>query len=43
MDKILLKCVGWLNPLLEKTGVDTAQLHEILRVKLIMALSFSFV
>ena len=36
MDKILLKCVGWLNPLLEKTGVDTAQLHEILRVKLIM-------
>ena len=36
MDKILLKCVGWLNPLLEKTGVDTSQLHEILRVKLLM-------
>ncbi len=36
MDKILLKCVGWLNPLLQKTGVETNQLHEILRVKLIM-------
>ncbi|MEO8886553.1 MAG: hypothetical protein ABI367_10860 [Mucilaginibacter sp.] len=36
MDKILLKVVGLLNPLLEKTGVNTAQLHEILRIKLLM-------
>jgi ABC-2 type transport system permease protein len=36
MDKILLKFVGLLNPLLEKTGVNTAQLHEILRVKLLL-------
>ena len=36
MDKILLKFVGLLNPLLEKTGVNIAQLHEILRVKLLL-------
>ncbi|MFD2145502.1 hypothetical protein [Mucilaginibacter antarcticus] len=36
MDKILLKIVGLLNPLLQKTGVNIAQLHEILRIKLLM-------
>ncbi|MCC8423933.1 hypothetical protein [Mucilaginibacter sp. UR6-11] len=36
MDKLLLKLVGLLNPLLEKTGVDVMQLHEILRIKLLI-------
>jgi len=36
MDKLLLKFVGLFNGLLQKTGVDTFQLHEILRVKLLM-------
>jgi ABC-2 type transport system permease protein len=36
MDKILLKMVSLLNPLLQKTGVDTLQLNEILRIKLLM-------
>jgi len=36
MDKILLKFVSFFNPVLEKAGVNTVQLHEILRVKLLM-------
>ncbi|MDT3403294.1 hypothetical protein [Mucilaginibacter terrae] len=36
MNKILLKMVNPLMPLLQKTGVDTYQLHHILRVKLLM-------
>lgn len=36
MDKIFLRFVSFFYPLLAKTGVDTNQLHEILRVKLIM-------
>jgi ABC-2 type transport system permease protein len=36
MDKILLKVVSFLYPMLQKTGVDTIQLNEILRVKLLM-------
>jgi len=36
MDKILLKFVGFFYPVLEKAGVNTTQLHEILRVKLLM-------
>ena len=36
MDKILLRFVSLFNPLLEKTGVDTVQLHNILKVKLMM-------
>lgn len=36
MDKIFLRFVSFLYPLLAKTGVDTMQLNEILRVKLMM-------
>jgi ABC-2 type transport system permease protein len=36
MDKILLKLVSAFTPLLQKTGVDTDQLHHILKVKLLM-------
>jgi len=36
MDKLFLRFVSFFYPVLEKTGVDTGQLHEILRVKLIM-------
>ncbi|MES2376156.1 MAG: hypothetical protein V4553_06250 [Bacteroidota bacterium] len=36
MDKILLKLVSLLNPMLQKTGVNTDQLNEILRIKLLM-------
>jgi ABC-2 type transport system permease protein len=36
MDKILLKIVSLLNPMLQKTGVNTNQLNEILRIKLLM-------
>jgi hypothetical protein len=36
MDKILLKIVSLLNPMLQKTGVNTDQLNEILRIKLLM-------
>jgi len=36
MDKIFLRFVSSLNPLLEKTGVDTDQLYQILRIKLMM-------
>lgn len=36
MDKIFLRFVSFFYPVLEKTGVDTEQLHEILRIKLIM-------
>jgi len=36
MDKIFLRFVTWLSPVLEKTGVDTTQLYEILKVKLLM-------
>ncbi len=36
MDKIFLKFIGYFSPLLQKAGVDTVQLYEILRVKLLM-------
>jgi ABC-2 type transport system permease protein len=36
MNKIFLRCVTFLNPVLEKTGVDTDQLYLILKVKLLM-------
>lgn len=36
MDKIFLKLIGAFDPVLEKTGVNTEQLHEILRIKLLM-------
>jgi len=36
MDKIFLRFVSFLYPVLERTGVDTAQLSEILRIKLLM-------
>jgi ABC-2 type transport system permease protein len=36
MDKFLLKLVSLLNPMLQKTGVNTDQLNEILRIKLLM-------
>lgn len=36
MDKIFLRFVTYLNPVLEKTGVDTDQLYQILRIKLMM-------
>ena len=36
MDKILLRFVGLFNPVFEKAGVNTVQLHEILRIKLLM-------
>ncbi|WP_295767417.1 hypothetical protein [uncultured Mucilaginibacter sp.] len=36
MNKLLLKMVGPLMPMLQRTGVDTYQLHHILRVKLLM-------
>jgi ABC-2 type transport system permease protein len=36
MNKIFLKCVTFLNPVLEKTGVDTDQLYQILKVKLLI-------
>jgi ABC-2 type transport system permease protein len=36
MDKLLLKLVSFLMPVLAKTGVDTQQLIHILKVKLLM-------
>src|ERR1700743_31911 len=36
MDKIFLRFVALLNPILKKTGVDTDQLHIILKTKLLM-------
>jgi ABC-2 type transport system permease protein len=36
MDKLLLRLVSLFLPVLEKTGVDTKQLYEILKVKLLM-------
>ncbi|WP_143014027.1 hypothetical protein [Mucilaginibacter pineti] len=36
MDKIFLRLVSAFYPILAKTGVDTEQLNEILRVKLLM-------
>ena len=36
MDKIFLRFVSFFYPLLARTGVDTNQLNEILRVKLMM-------
>ena len=36
MDKLLLRLVSLLMPALQKTGVDTKQLYEILKVKLLM-------
>lgn len=36
MNKLLLKLVSFFLPLLEKTGVDTDQLYQILKVKLLM-------
>jgi hypothetical protein len=36
MDKIFLRLVGSFDPLLQKAGVNTNQLHTILRVKLLM-------
>ncbi len=36
MNKIFLRFVTFLNPLLKNTGVDTEQLYQILKVKLLM-------
>lgn len=36
MDKLFLRGASFLYPLLARTGVDTDQLHEILRVRLLM-------
>ena len=36
MDKILLRFISFLNPVLVRTGVDTYQLNEILRIKLMI-------
>lgn len=36
LDKLFLRLVMFFYPVLERTGVDTRQLHEILRVKLLM-------
>jgi ABC-2 type transport system permease protein len=36
MDKIFLRFVTFLTPVLEKTGVDTDQLYYIIQVKLMM-------
>ncbi|MGZ3750305.1 MAG: hypothetical protein ACXVB0_10235 [Mucilaginibacter sp.] len=36
MDRIFLRFVSFLYPILAKTGVDTVQLGEILRIKLVM-------
>jgi len=36
MDKIFLRLVRFFDPVLEKAGVNLDQLHEILRVKLLM-------
>lgn len=36
MDKIFLYVTSWFFPVLEKAGVDTWQLYNILRVKLVM-------
>lgn len=36
MDKLFLRFVSSLDPVLERTGVDIEQLHEILRIKLLM-------
>jgi len=36
MDKIFLKCITWLNPVLARMGVDTMQLGRILRLKLMI-------
>src|ERR1700761_9379276 len=36
MDKLFLRLVSFFYPILAKTGVDTDQLNEILRVKLLM-------
>jgi hypothetical protein len=36
MDKLLLRLVSLFYPVLEKTGVDTQQLDDILRVKILM-------
>lgn len=36
MDKIFLRLIRSFDPVLRKAGVDTDQLHEILRIKLLM-------
>src|ERR1700712_2338443 len=36
MDKIFLSFIAFFNPILEKAGVNTDQLHQILKVKLMM-------
>ncbi|MFD1258528.1 hypothetical protein ACFQ3S_17105 [Mucilaginibacter terrae] len=36
MDKLLLRLVSFFMPVLQKTGVDTKQLYQILKVKLLM-------
>jgi len=36
MDKIFLRFISFFYPILAKTGVDTIQLNEILRIKLMM-------
>jgi ABC-2 type transport system permease protein len=36
MDKLFLKCITWLNPILARMGVDTVQLGLILRLKLMI-------
>jgi ABC-2 type transport system permease protein len=36
MDKIFLRALRWFDPVLAKAGVNIDQLHEILRIKLLM-------
>jgi ABC-2 type transport system permease protein len=36
MDKIFLWLVGFISPLMQRAGVDTYQLYQILRIKLMM-------
>jgi ABC-2 type transport system permease protein len=36
MNKLILKCIAFLNPILLKTGVDPDQLQHILKLKLMM-------
>ncbi|WP_158825529.1 hypothetical protein [Mucilaginibacter lacusdianchii] len=36
MNKLFLRLIGSFNPLLQRSGVDTYQLHEILKLKLLI-------
>src|SRR5438094_55547 len=36
INKLLLRCIAAFYPVIERTGVDTLQLNEILRIKLLI-------